>query len=889
MRCVTDATFENCQFGGNQAWDRGGGFDAFYDTNNPKMHNILMVGLKYCSFTDNRAYTTNLVSASPDGWGGGVYFQDVNGVFTSCDFVNNLAKNGGALFAVGGNVTMANVLVQGNRAVGASGVNTAAVFDPNAPFGIIKTVDTSAGTDGGGGLFLVNSPATIVGCTFSDNVSQGAKGLGGAIDFYGGFVTHKVSNCLFTGNSASQYGGAIGCLAYATPTVANCTFVKDTAGTLGGAVFCDWSSAITLVNSIFTQCSNRSIGTVDFDNKTSVTYCLFYNNPQGDYGREDSVSGKISQVTGTARSATNQVADPLFVTGPLGGFYLSQTAAGQGANSPAVDKGKGVPADYGLQGYTTRTDGAPDTGTVDIGYHHPDPATVPQYTLTAHVDGNHGQVQPATGKYYAGTLVPVTAAPDKGYRVAAWTGTDDDASHSVKNLVVPWSNRAVTVTFDQPKTIVVTSNGDYTSIQRGIDAAAEGDIVLVPTGTYSPQWTGFAKPTLTINKGITLTSENPDDPNCTAATILYYVFVQVQTTGDAPATIQGFTIQHGMMPITNCSPIVRNCVFTQCQWVGSSGANGGGGAAAGATAAVGTDGYPGSPVYGGAMPITNGSPTIEKCLFSNCSATGGNGGVGSAGGGTHPDGYDGGWAGGAYGGAVYCGLASNPTFTDCQFENCFAQGGSGGNGGDAGGGGGAAGTTTTTTPAHGGRGGNWMGSPSEETGPGSIPNWAWWDGWQWGPYDPVTGQPYAGVNPPYKGVYQEYWKYSGYGGAVYCEFDSSPKFVHCTFTNNYAKGGVSGLGGGPERHQWRSRADAGPADQHRELRRGVLRGLRQQSRTGELHDHPLPSRPAARGEHSPHDSAHRARWGAGCQRRGPTTSTSATAARWPSKTTARRN
>ena len=85
----------------------------------------------------------------------------------------------------------------------------------------------------------------------------------------------------------------------------NCTFVKDTAGTLGGAVFCDWSAAITILNSIFTQCSNRSIGTVDFDNKTSVTYSLFYDNPQGDYGLLDSVSGKISQVAGTTLNATN--------------------------------------------------------------------------------------------------------------------------------------------------------------------------------------------------------------------------------------------------------------------------------------------------------------------------------------------------------------------------------------------------------------------------------------------------------------------------------------------------------------------------------------------------------------------------------------------------------
>jgi len=32
-------------------------------------------------------------------------------------------------------------------------------------------------------------------------------------------------------------------------------------------------------------------------------------------------------------------ADPLFVTGPQGEYYLSQTAAGQGADSPAVNAG----------------------------------------------------------------------------------------------------------------------------------------------------------------------------------------------------------------------------------------------------------------------------------------------------------------------------------------------------------------------------------------------------------------------------------------------------------------------------------------------------------------------------------------------------------------------
>jgi hypothetical protein len=63
-------------------------------------------------------------------------------------------------------------------------------------------------------------------------------------------------------------------------------------------------------------------------------------------------------------------ADPLFVTGPQGNYYLSQIAAGQGTDSPCVDTGD--PASHMIVG-TTRTDEVPDSGVVDMGYHYPLP------------------------------------------------------------------------------------------------------------------------------------------------------------------------------------------------------------------------------------------------------------------------------------------------------------------------------------------------------------------------------------------------------------------------------------------------------------------------------------------------------------------------------------
>ncbi len=568
VRCVTDATFQNCRFGGNEGWSRGGALDAFYDTNDPTTHKILTLDFKRCSFVNNRA-TYGL-----DGWGGGVYFQDVNGVFVNCDFVNNTAKNGGGLYAVGGAVTLSKTLVHGNKALGASGVNTAAVFDFAGRFGVGKGIDKSTGTDGGGGLFFAVAAANIIDCTLSNNVVEGVNGAGGAVVFYGGFVKHLVSDCLITDNRASKYGGGIASLVYTTPRVENCTFVNNTANTLGGSIFSDWSSRVTVVNSIFAKGNNRSIASDDFDQGTRITYSLFYDNPQGDYGLRDSVTGQVSRVAGTALDPTNQVADPMFVQGPLGGFYLSQTAAGQSQNSPAVDAGNAPAQDLGLSARTTRTDDKPDEGKVDLGYHYPDSTTLPRYTLAARVEGGHGQVSPKSDTYFEGTLVPVTAQPDKGYRVALWTGTDDDSSHSVKNLVVLWSDRAVVVEFDQPRTITVGSNPIYGTIQKAIDAAVEGDTVLVPTGTFAPTWVIGAHPTILIDKGITLTSENPDDPDCVAATRLYYVILQVATTGDTPAVIDGFTIERSRLHVLFSSPIVRNCVFTECHWFGTDGVDG---------------------------------------------------------------------------------------------------------------------------------------------------------------------------------------------------------------------------------------------------------------------------------------------------------------------------
>ncbi len=71
--------------------------------------------------------------------------------------------------------------------------------------------------------------------------------------------------------------------------------------------------------------------------------------------------------------------NPIFVTGPVGEYYLSQTEAGQQFQSPCADAGsdssENICFETGsgtvcMDDLTTRTDEHEDTGQVDMGYHY---------------------------------------------------------------------------------------------------------------------------------------------------------------------------------------------------------------------------------------------------------------------------------------------------------------------------------------------------------------------------------------------------------------------------------------------------------------------------------------------------------------------------------------
>jgi len=234
----------------------------------------------------------------------------------------------------------------------------------------------------------------------------------------------------------------------------------------------------------------------------------------------------------------------------------------------------------------------------------------------------------------------------------------------------------------------------YPTIQDAIDAASDGDTVVVHPGTY----TGAGNRDLDFNGlAITVRSGDPDEDSVVAATIIncagsaaspHRAFI-FQSGEDTNSVVAGFTITNGYIRFAgedskggaiSCigsSPTIRNCVITNCIVEGTSGVDGIDGID-GVDYDPGTGGDPNDPNYVPPTLPTDGT-----------------------------DGTDGSSAGMAFGGAIYCDPNSSPVIYHCDISNCRALGGTPGNGGNGGNGGvGDPGATPPVPDCNGGNGGN---------------------------------------------------------------------------------------------------------------------------------------------------------------------------------------
>ncbi len=558
----------------------------------------------------NCTITGNSVSQwgnTPDS-GAGIYCGDYSSpIIRNCIITENISyhSGGGGGICCGGNssATIEYCTIAGNTASHGGGI----FCDSASPTIRNCTITGNAASAAGGGIYCGNySSPLIQNCTIADNTTTGWWVSDGGGIYCSGNSCPFIENCLIAGNIALGGGnGGIFC-DFSSPFIANCTVTGNFDSYYGGnGIYCYSNSSPTVVNSIL------------WDNNVEIEL------------DSSTVSVAYSDVEGGYSGAGNIDSDPLFVDAETGDYHLSSGSpcidCADGSLAPLTDKDGNSRCDF-----PAVSDG-PEAGTppADIGAYEARPSC----SLS---------VTPAVGQ--PPLLVTFTlSAGDFAGAVDSWEldyGDEDNDSgsgtppltlnHSYPDLGTYTATLTVTGTNEETdsdsRTITVKEAllvpSQYATIKGAIDAAVEGDTILVADGTY----TGSLNLNLTWDgseKHLTLKSENGPENCIIDCEENGRGFEFISSSQNSQDVIDGFTITNSSAGGIFCqaaSPTIRNCVIT-----GNSSEDYGGGIYCEASSSLiqncAITGNTAACSGGGILCYDNPSLTITDCTITGNTAT----------------------------------------------------------------------------------------------------------------------------------------------------------------------------------------------------------------------------------------------------------------------------
>ncbi len=341
------------------------------------------------------------------GGGGGIHILNSSPTIRNCILRENLACWGIGIYIEG----TANPLIEGCTVED----NQAQLYDEFSQWGCgVSCFQTAAtirdcvirrneGGHGAGGIEGYYSTLTIIGCDITDHnypiIAGGGVSLQQCVDSeiidcvisgnYTGWAAAAmdihdsdalISNCIISQNIAPNVSNAIHII-NSTIQMDNCLIIDNT----GPALDCGNGTSVALRNCTLAGNAENGIspgGAVScFSSSATLVDCIVWDNsPVSFTGDTTNIAATFSDIQGGWPGTGNMDQDPLYVSVPMYTHFLSQTAAGQAADSPCIDTGSVAASSIcfetadGLRCQdqcTSRTDWIADIGVVDMGYHHP--------------------------------------------------------------------------------------------------------------------------------------------------------------------------------------------------------------------------------------------------------------------------------------------------------------------------------------------------------------------------------------------------------------------------------------------------------------------------------------------------------------------------------------